>query len=558
MGYAFTFCFIGFKNFKKKDQQPFELSTTLPTPYLIEKFMDHYIWVINACNNINKNNKYWKTKREKETSFNKQNEIKISDIVKIRNFSRYKLDPYFVEPYQVVKKKFNTVQFMDPNTHTCLERPVHLKNIIKFNTTMTLSLEVWKHINIKNYVFKMNVSYNNFILIRVKYCNCIVVKLFLMVQCNKGQTSFNIFDSFRNPIKFSYKMNILYEIYPSSDSSILISNSKDCKSFPSLRNSKLQNLVTPFFVIKYHPILDFVYLILLIGIKYLNVFDYLSIPFFNFFIGRRMITYKSIMECPGHLGRISLNSRFRIIPASFSFHKKNVVNSSDIERRSNKKQKRITYSEYEFLLAIKNLIIDENMQKRVFKSMCLAKQQNLCFRSFVIIQVVVSFQFNRSLQAFPSNTLVGIYNMRRHNDFDFDLQKGEFSLNEYFFIIHESLVDIPDVVFEISFTLLLPLSLNLSFENTILVQKEFYSVLLMAIIKLDCLTPYVIMAFEIIKKLKNKDISGSLSNYMYDPFDNMLVYEIFFPVISKIKKQIVSVQKVYNKKDSNFVTLYLK
>jgi len=45
---------------------------------------------------------------------------------------------------------------------------------------------------------------------------------------------------------------------------------------------------------------------------------------------------------------------------------------------------------------------------------------------------------------------------------------------------------------------------------------------------------------------------------MYDPFDNMLVYEIFFPVISKIKKQIVSVQKVYNKKDSNFVTLYLK
>jgi len=71
-------------------------------------------------------------------------------------------------------------------------------------------------------------------------------------------------------------------------------------------------------------------------------------------------------------------------------------------------------------------------------------------------------------------------------------------LNEYFFIIHESLVDIPDVVFEISFTLLLPLSLNLSFENTILVQKEFYSVLLMAIIKLDCLTPYVIMALTFI------------------------------------------------------------
>ncbi|KAG4090211.1 hypothetical protein H8356DRAFT_1343733 [Neocallimastix lanati (nom. inval.)] len=36
----------------------------------------------------------------------------------------------------LVKKKFNTVQLMDSNTQACLERPVHLKNIIKFNTTM--------------------------------------------------------------------------------------------------------------------------------------------------------------------------------------------------------------------------------------------------------------------------------------------------------------------------------------------------------------------------------------------------------------------------------------
>ncbi|KAL6631218.1 hypothetical protein U3516DRAFT_737999 [Neocallimastix sp. 'constans'] len=191
------------------------------------------------------------------------------------------------------------------------------------------------------------------------------------------------------------------------------------------------------------------------------------------------------MECPGHLGRISLNSRFRIIPASFSFHKKNVVNSSDIERRSNKKQKRITYSEYEFLLAIKNLIIDENMQK-----------------------IVVSFQFNCSLQAFPSNTLVGIYNMRRHNDFvDSDIIKK---------------IYIPDVVFEISFTLLLPLSLNLSFENTILVQKEFYSVLLMAIIKLDCLTPYKVNSKSINKMLTNKITYGNLDaiTFNYSKYTN--------------------------------------
>jgi len=61
--------------------------------------------------------------------------LKIGKLVKVKKFSRYKLDPYFVGPYQVVKKKFNKVQLMDPDTHTCLERPVHLKNIIKFNTT---------------------------------------------------------------------------------------------------------------------------------------------------------------------------------------------------------------------------------------------------------------------------------------------------------------------------------------------------------------------------------------------------------------------------------------
>jgi len=44
--------------------------------------MDRYKWIIDACNNINKNNKYWENKRKEETNFNKQNEIKIGDLVK--------------------------------------------------------------------------------------------------------------------------------------------------------------------------------------------------------------------------------------------------------------------------------------------------------------------------------------------------------------------------------------------------------------------------------------------------------------------------------------------
>ena len=127
----------------RKDQQPFELATSLPTSYvqgseeelLIEKFIDHYKWIMDACNNIKKNNKFWETRREEITSMNKQNEIKPGDLVKVRNFSRYKLDPYFVGPYEVKSKQYNTVILMDPNTKRQLERPVHLKNIIKFNST---------------------------------------------------------------------------------------------------------------------------------------------------------------------------------------------------------------------------------------------------------------------------------------------------------------------------------------------------------------------------------------------------------------------------------------
>jgi len=127
----------------RRDQQPFELASYLPTSnvqgskeeLIIEKFINHNKWVIDACNNIKKNNKYWETRREEITSMNKQNEIKIEDLVKVRNFSRYKLDPNFVGPFKVTGKQFNTVKLVDPNTKLPLERPVHIKNIIKFNST---------------------------------------------------------------------------------------------------------------------------------------------------------------------------------------------------------------------------------------------------------------------------------------------------------------------------------------------------------------------------------------------------------------------------------------
>jgi len=65
----------------RRDQQPFELASSLPTSnvqgskeeLLIEKFINHNKLVIDAWNNIKKNNKYWETQREEITSMNKQN-----------------------------------------------------------------------------------------------------------------------------------------------------------------------------------------------------------------------------------------------------------------------------------------------------------------------------------------------------------------------------------------------------------------------------------------------------------------------------------------------------
>ena len=128
----------------RKDLQPFELATTLPTSnvlgskeeQLIEKFIDHHKWILDACENLKKNNQYWTQRKEQETRFNKQNEINVGDLVKVKNFTRHKLEPYFVGPYKVIRKQFITVSLEDPNLKLKLERPVHLKNVIKFNTTM--------------------------------------------------------------------------------------------------------------------------------------------------------------------------------------------------------------------------------------------------------------------------------------------------------------------------------------------------------------------------------------------------------------------------------------
>jgi len=125
----------------REDQQPFDIAAR-PTKglnkssdeILLEKFINHYRWTMEAANNVKNANKYWSMRREEKNSLNKGKWIKEGDLVLVRNFSRTKLEPYFVGPLKVIKKQFNTVTLADPNTGIQMNRNVHLKNIVKYNS----------------------------------------------------------------------------------------------------------------------------------------------------------------------------------------------------------------------------------------------------------------------------------------------------------------------------------------------------------------------------------------------------------------------------------------
>jgi len=125
----------------REDQQPFDIAAR-PTKeigkssdeVLLEKFVNHYLWTMEAANNVKNANKYWATRREEKNSMSQAKAIRPGDLVLVRNFNRSKLEPYFVGPLKVIKKQFNTVTLADPKTGIQVNRNVHLKNIVKYNS----------------------------------------------------------------------------------------------------------------------------------------------------------------------------------------------------------------------------------------------------------------------------------------------------------------------------------------------------------------------------------------------------------------------------------------
>ena len=126
----------------REDQQPFDIAAR-PTKdtkgktsdeIILEKFINHYRWTLEAAENVKNANKYWAIRRQEKNSMNKGKSINPGDLVLVRNLSRTKLEPYFVGPLKVIKKQFNTVTLADPNSGVQLNRNVHLKNIVKYNS----------------------------------------------------------------------------------------------------------------------------------------------------------------------------------------------------------------------------------------------------------------------------------------------------------------------------------------------------------------------------------------------------------------------------------------
>ena len=124
----------------RTDHQPFEMLVNSANPgnsqksseeILMEKFINHKEWIKEACQNVKNANKYWSMRREEKLSMNEGSKLKTGDKVYVRNFSRHKLEPYFLGPFEVIKVQFNTVTLADPNSGELLKRNVHFKNLIR-------------------------------------------------------------------------------------------------------------------------------------------------------------------------------------------------------------------------------------------------------------------------------------------------------------------------------------------------------------------------------------------------------------------------------------------
>jgi len=76
---------------------------------LIERFLEHTKWIKDAANKRLGTINYWKTIREAQIRMENKTNYKIGDIVKVRQFQRNKLDPFYTG-YTILSISWNTVK----------------------------------------------------------------------------------------------------------------------------------------------------------------------------------------------------------------------------------------------------------------------------------------------------------------------------------------------------------------------------------------------------------------------------------------------------------------
>ncbi len=124
----------------RTDLQPFELNINYndknlyqsETEYLINKFVTHWEWIIEVTKNIKNANKLWENRRKQKNSM--KTTFTPGDLVLVRNFSRRKLDPFFMGPFKIIKMELNTATLCDPISGIIADRNVHKKNLVHYHT----------------------------------------------------------------------------------------------------------------------------------------------------------------------------------------------------------------------------------------------------------------------------------------------------------------------------------------------------------------------------------------------------------------------------------------
>ena len=95
---------------------------------LIKRILELTKWVKDVANKKFGTINYWKIRREVKWSMEKLPEYKIGNKVKIKQFQKHKLDPYYIGPYTTKEIIWNTLKLQEDRSRII----IYIKNILPY------------------------------------------------------------------------------------------------------------------------------------------------------------------------------------------------------------------------------------------------------------------------------------------------------------------------------------------------------------------------------------------------------------------------------------------